>query len=200
VPLSFFAHRARVTANIATTLLSGALSTSFLLFTFYLQDVRGVGPLEAGLTMLSMGVAMVVASLLVPRLLGRWGARVCVLAGLGCTAGAMAVIALVAVLGAGAPWLIAAMVLIAAGMGFGLIGLQYLAVSGATDEDAGIASGIQRGVDQLGGAAGVTVYVGIGFAPALHSANPFVTAAGLSVIGLIAAALVIRRLPQHVLN
>ncbi|MET8863908.1 MFS transporter [Nonomuraea sp. NPDC004580] len=200
VPLSFFAHRARVTANVATTLLSGALSTSFLLFTFYLQDVRGVGPLEAGLTMLSMGAAMVVASLLVPRLLGRWGPRVCVLAGLGCTTCAMAVIALVAVLGAGAPWLIAAMVLIAAGMGFGLIGLQYLAVSGATDEDAGIASGIQRGVDQLGGAAGVTVYVGIGFAPALHSANPFVTAAGLAVIGLIVAALVIRRLPQHVLS
>ncbi|NEE20799.1 MFS transporter, partial [Streptomyces sp. SID7499] len=33
VPLRFFAHRTRVAANLATMLLSGALSTSFLLFT-----------------------------------------------------------------------------------------------------------------------------------------------------------------------
>lgn len=52
VPLRFFAHRTRVAANLATMLLSGALSTSFLLFTFYLQDRLGAGPLGAGLTML----------------------------------------------------------------------------------------------------------------------------------------------------
>lgn len=78
VPLGFFANRARVTANLTTMLLSGALSTSFLLFTFYLQDILGIGPLGAGLTMLPLAVSLVVASMLVPRLLGRWGARVCV--------------------------------------------------------------------------------------------------------------------------
>ncbi|MFD0889933.1 MFS transporter, partial [Streptosporangium algeriense] len=185
VPLGFFANRARVAANVTTMLLSGALSTSFLLFTFYLQDALGIGPLGAGLTMLPLAVALVVASVLVPQLLGRWGARVCVLAGLGFTTGAMATIALVAALDAGAPWLIPAMVLIAAGMGFGLVGLQYIAVSGATDEDAGIASGVQRAADQFGGAGGVTVYVGIGFAPALHPADPFLTATTLAADGLI---------------
>jgi hypothetical protein len=57
------------------------------------------------------------------------------------------------------------MLLIAVGMGFGLVGLRYMAVSGTTDEDAGIASGVQRAADQLGGAGGGAVYVGIGFAP-----------------------------------
>ncbi|RSN70431.1 MFS transporter [Actinomadura sp. WAC 06369] len=195
VPLAFFADRARVRANLTTMLLSGALSTSFLLFTFYLQDRLGIGPLGAGLTMLPLAVALIAASVLVPRLLGRWGARACVLTGLGAAAGAMAVIALVAVSDAGAAWLLPAMLLIAAGMGFGLVGLQYIAVSGTTDEDAGIASGVQRAADQLGGAAGVAVYVGVGFAPAVHAGDPFLVAAVLAVAGLAVGAVIAGRAP-----
>ncbi|WP_245788241.1 MFS transporter [Amycolatopsis marina] len=193
VPLAFFANRARVRANLTTMLLSGALSTSFLLFTFYLQDRLGIGPLGAGLTMLPLAIALITASILVPRLLGRWGARACVLAGLGSATGAMTVIALVAALDAGAVWLLPAMLLIAAGMGFGLVGLQFIAVSGATDEDAGIASGVQRAADQLGGASGVAVYIGIGFAPAVRAGDPFVIAAVLAIAGLVVGAVVISR-------
>ncbi|MEU4516296.1 MFS transporter [Nonomuraea wenchangensis] len=193
VPPAFFANRARVRANLTTMLLSGALSTSFLLFTFYLQDRLGIGPLGAGLTMLPLAVALIAASVLVPRQLGRWGARACVLAGLGAAAGAMTVIALVAAMGAGAAWLLPAMLLIAAGMGFGLVGLQYIAVSGTTDEDAGIASGVQRAADQFGGASGVAVYVGIGFAPAVHAADPYLIAAVLAIAGLAVGAVVVGR-------
>ncbi|WP_204036653.1 MFS transporter [Micromonospora qiuiae] len=195
VPLAFFADRARVRANLTTMLLSGALSASFLLFTFYLQDRLGIGPLGAGLTMLPLAVALIAASVLVPRLLERWGARACVLTGLAAAAGAMAVVALVAVMGGGAAWLLPAMLLIAAGMGFGLVGLQYIAVSGTTDEDAGTASGVQRAADQLGGAAGVAIYVGFGFAPALHAGDPFLIAAALAVTGLIVGAAVISGSP-----
>src|SRR5699024_11032223 len=92
VPLAFFADRARLR----------------------------IGPLGPGLTLLPLAVALIAASVLVPRLLGRWGARACVLVGLTAAAGAMAVVALVAVLGGGAAWLLPAMLLIAAGMGFGL--------------------------------------------------------------------------------
>ncbi|TCP46321.1 DHA2 family lincomycin resistance protein-like MFS transporter [Tamaricihabitans halophyticus] len=193
VPLVFFANRARVRANLTTMLLSGALSTSFLLFTFYLQNRLGFAPLETGLTMLPLAVALIVASVLVPRLLGKWGARGCVLTGLGATTGAMAVIAIVTALDAGAGWLLLAMVLIAAGMGCGLVGLQYIAVSGATEEDAGMASGVQRAADQLGGASGVAVYVGIGFAPAVHTVDPFLVAAVLASAGLVVGALVMSR-------
>ncbi|MGY3677804.1 MFS family permease [Streptomyces sp. TE33382] len=57
LPLRFFANRRRVAANLATMLLSGALSTAFLLFTFYLQDRLGIEPLGAGLTMLPLALA-----------------------------------------------------------------------------------------------------------------------------------------------
>jgi catechol 2,3-dioxygenase-like lactoylglutathione lyase family enzyme len=143
--------------------------------------------------MLPLAVALIAASVLVPRLLGRWGAPACVLVGLGAAAGAMTVIALVAHVGAGAGWLVPAMLLIAAGMGFGLVGLQYIAVSGTTDEDAGIASGVQRAADQLGGASGVAVYVGIGFAPAVHAVDPFLVASALAIAGLVVGAVVVSR-------
>lgn len=196
VPLEFFADRARVRANLTTMLLSGALSTSFLLFTFYLQERLGIGPLGAGLTMLPLAVALIVASTLVPRLLSHWGARSCVLVGLACAAGAMVAIAVIAIMGGGPAWLLPAMLLIAAGMGFGLVGLQYIAVSGTTDKDAGIASGVQRAADQLGGATGVAVYVGLGFAPALHTGDPFLVAAALAVAGLVLGTVVIGRSPS----
>ncbi|MEW2266080.1 MFS transporter [Streptomyces sp. NPDC047853] len=198
LPLHFFANRTRVAANLATMLLSGGLSTSFLLFTFYLQDRLGIGPLGAGLTMLPLALSLIVFSMLVPRLLGRWGARACVLAGIGFTAAAMAAIALVSVLQAGGAAMIPAMLLIAAGMGFGIVGLQYVAVSGVTEDDAGVASGVQRAADQLGGATGVAVCDGIGFAPTLHSFDPFLVATLLAAGGLVTGAVVAWRMPAPV--
>ncbi|MFJ3257917.1 MFS transporter [Streptomyces sp. NPDC086771] len=194
VPLRFFRGRPRVLANLATALLSAALSTSFLLFTYYLQDRLGAGPLRAGLTMLPLAVSLIVASALVPGLLGQWGARICVLAGICSTVLAMAAIALVSHFEATGLALIPAMVFIAAGMGLGTVGLQYVAVTGVTEDDAGIASGIQRAADQLGGSTGITICIGAGFAPALDGTDPFLTGSLLATVGLAAAGLVAWRI------
>lgn len=188
VPVTFFQNRSRVMANAATALLSAALSTSFLLFTFYLQQRLGLSPLATGLTLVPLAVALIVAATLVPRLLDRWGARACILCGLAFTALAMVTIAAGAQLNAPGPAMIPAMILIAAGMGFGLVGLQYAAVSGVTEHDAGIASGVQRASDQLGGATGIALYVGIGFAPAFTGVVPYLVSSSLAVLGLAVAA------------
>ncbi|MFF5986612.1 MFS transporter [Prauserella flavalba] len=187
LPPAFFRNRARVRANVATALLSGALSTSFLLLTFQLQQRAALGPLAAGVALLPLAVTLVVAASLVPRVVGRWGARACALVGVVLTAAGMGAIAVGAVAGAGAWESVPAMVLIAGGMAFGLVGLQYAAVSGVTGDDAGVASGVQRAADQLGGSSGVTLYVGIGFAPALTGVDPFVVSCALATAGLGAA-------------
>lgn len=194
VPMAFFRQRPRLMANVATTLLSAALSTSFLLFTFYLQEELGLSPLATGLTLVPMAVSLVIASTLVPRLLNRCGARSCILAGLLLTALAMVAIVLVSHTHAPAPAMIPAMVLIAAGMGFGLIGLQYAAVSGVTERDAGIASGVQRAADQLGGSTGVALYLGIGFAPMFAGTTQYLASSVLAIIGLVAAGLFASRI------
>ncbi|MFI6090774.1 MFS transporter [Streptomyces sp. NPDC051218] len=194
VPLRIFRYRPRVLANLATVLVSAALSTSFLLFTYYLQDRLDAGPLQAGLTMLPLAVSLITASVLVPRVLERWGARLCVLAGICCTALAMGAIALVSHFGATGLAMVPAMVFIAAGMCLGIVGLQYIAVIKVTEDDAGIASGIQRAADQLGGSTGITLYVGIGFAPALGGTDPFLASSGLALAGLAVAGLVTWRI------
>src|SRR5690625_3870075 len=89
--------------------------------------------------------------------------------------------------------LIPAMLFIAAGMGFGLVGLQYAAVTGVTDDDAGVASGVQRAADQLGGPAGVPACVGSGFGSIAHGVSPYLLSSGLAIIGLGVAAFVARR-------
>lgn len=187
VPISFFRNRNRVMANSATALLSAALSTSFLLFTFYLQERLGLSPLSTGLTLVPLAVSLVIAAAFVPRLLDRWNARVCILVGLVLTALAMAAIALVVHLHAPAPAMVLAMILVAAGMGFGLVGLQYVAVSGVTELDAGIASGVQRAADQLGGSTGIAVYIGLGFASMFSENMPYLVSSALAFIGLLAA-------------
>ncbi|MFI0420871.1 MFS transporter [Spongiactinospora sp. 9N601] len=198
IPPGFFRNRARVLANLATALLSAALSTSFLLFTYHLQNRLGLSPLAAGLTLLPLAVSLVAAATFVPRLLGRWGARVCAVTGIGLTALGMAAIA-AAPAGALVLATVPAMVLIAAGMGFGLVGLQYAAVTGVTGDDAGAAAGVQRAADQLGGSTGITVYIGVGFAPALAGIDPFLTSSALAIVGLAAAGFIAWRiaLPAH---
>jgi EmrB/QacA subfamily drug resistance transporter len=194
IPPPFFRNRTRVLANGATALLSAALSTSFLLFTFQLQHRAGLGPLAAGVALVPLAVALVAAAAFVPRLIGRWGARGCAVTGIALTALGMVAVAVAAQAGAGVPAAVTAMVLIAAGMGFGLVGLQYAAVSGVTDDDAGVASGVQRAADQLGGSAGITLYIGIGFAPALSGVDPFVASCVLAIAGLVLGGLLAVRI------
>ncbi|GAB3576294.1 DHA2 family efflux MFS transporter permease subunit [Amycolatopsis endophytica] len=189
IPPAFFRNRIRVTANVATALLSAALSTSFLLLTFHLQQRAGHDPLETGVALLPLAVTLVLAATLVPRLLGRWGFRACSLTGIALTALGMAAIAVAAGDG-GTGFAILAMILIATGMGFGLVGLQYAAVHDVSDEDAGTASGVQRAADQLGGATGIALYTGIGFGAGAAWTDPFVTSCVLAVGGLALAAVV----------
>lgn len=202
LPPRILAHRSRLGANGATMLLSAALSSSFLLFTFLLQDRMGLSPLATGLALVPLALGLIAASVYIPRLIERRGVQVGALIGIACTAIGMVVIAGAASLDAGyvaGPIsLVPAMLLIAAGMGFGIVALQYVAVSGVTDEDAATASGVQRAADQLGGAAGVALYIGIGFSPALtggaDTLAPYMLSAALAVVGLGTGILLVLRM------
>jgi DHA2 family lincomycin resistance protein-like MFS transporter len=192
VPLSFFAHRTRLIANAATVLLSAALSTTFYLATFALQQVLGLGPLQAGLAFLPFCAVLLVAVTQVAPLIRRLGTKHTAIAGLLATA-------------AGVGWLarlpdtarlwidvVPGMAAVAVGMAVGLIALQNAALHGVTDADAGVASGVQRSVDQLGGAVGLTVLVGAAVASGADggstTAEGIRTAFGFAMVGLLVAA------------
>jgi MFS transporter, DHA2 family, lincomycin resistance protein len=196
VHLGFFRHRGRLSANVATALLSAALSTTFFLSTLYLQDVLGFDPLAAALAFLPFCLALLLAVTQVARLIGVLGPARTALLGLAITGAGVAWLARLPV--AGDLWidLVPGMVAVAVGMAVGLIALQNAALTDVTDEDAGVASGVQRCVDQLGGATGLALLVGIAFAaPADASAaaqvEGFRTAFRLALAGLVLAAIAV---------
>ncbi|XKK39349.1 MFS transporter [Nocardiopsis sp. ARC36] len=160
VPLSFFANRTRTVANAATVLLSAALSTSFLLVTLYLQQVLGMSPLQAGLAYVPFCAAILVSATVVGRVIGALGLSGAAIAGLLATAVGTAWLSRLPVDGDLWTDAMPGMVLVGVGMGVGLIALQNAALHGVTEDDAGVASGVQRSVDQIGGATGMAVLVG----------------------------------------
>ncbi|WP_246019018.1 MFS transporter [Saccharothrix australiensis] len=200
LPLTFLRHRERVVANGATALFSAALSTTFFLLTLHLQEERGLSPIAAGAAFLPFAVALVAAGLGVPRVVERLGITRTALLGLVATGTGIAVLALVP---AASPWAVGVlpgMLLVASGMGVGLVALQNAALHGVTEADAGIASGVQRCADQLGGSGGVALYVGVGFSPLSGpGTDPFLVAYACALAGIVVAAgvLLLSRPPRR---
>lgn len=196
VPLSFFTDRTRAVANAVTVLLTAALSAAFFLLMLYMQDIIGCGPLQAGLAFLPFCAALFLAISQVSRLIGMLGTKHTETAGLAFTAAGLAWLARLPGQGDCAVDVLPDTVGVAAGMGIGLIALQSAALQGVTGHDAGTAAGVQRSVDQLGGALGLEVLVGVsmgtdgaeGFRTAfLHALVVVrVAAVGLSFAGRVA--------------
>ncbi|MEU4571332.1 MFS transporter [Nonomuraea sp. ATR24] len=195
VPLGFFTDRTRAVANAATVLLSAALSTTFFLATLYLQNVLGLSPLQSGLAFLPFCAALLLAVTRVAGLIRVLGMKHTAIAGLLCTAAGVGWLARLPV--DGRLWIdvVPGMVAVAAGMAIGLIALQNAALHGVTEADAGVASGVQRSVDQLGGAFGLAVLVGAAASVTADAPGGpealvagYRTAFGYALIGVLTAA------------
>ncbi|MDQ2586647.1 MFS transporter [Saccharothrix yanglingensis] len=188
VPLPFLRHRERVLANGATALFSAALSTTFFLMTLHLQEERGLTPIAAGAAFLPLAVTLVVATVVVPSMIARLGFTRTALLGMATTGLGIGVLALTPDTSPLVVSVFPGTVLVAFGMGVGLVALQNAALRGVTDADAGVASGVQRCADQLGGASGIALYVGVGFSPLpAQGTDPFLVSYGLALVGIVLA-------------
>jgi MFS family permease len=165
--------------------------------TLYLQNVRGLSPLHAGLYLLPMALMMIVFAPISGRMVARFGARPSMVAGgLALIVSGLMLTTLTA--GTSVPFLLGAYV--AFGVGSGLVNppITNTAVSGMPPAQAGVASavastsrqvGLTLGVAVLGSVAGsgVGAALGRGFAEATHAAWWIVAALGLvvSVLGYL---------------
>jgi EmrB/QacA subfamily drug resistance transporter len=134
----------------------GALAGALFLNTLYLQEVRGLSPLEAGLWTLPMPATAALVAPLSGRLTGTRGTRIPLLvAGLGMLAGA----AWLSVADAGTPMsaLVGAYVLF--GVGFGMLNppITTTAVAGMPRAQAGVAAAVASTSRQVGQSLGVAV-------------------------------------------
>jgi EmrB/QacA subfamily drug resistance transporter len=208
IALEVLRSRLVVGANAAHTLLVGAMFGFQFLVTLYFQRVLGYSPAQAGLGVLPVALGIGGMSLLVfPRIDARFGARAALLPGLLAIAAGLALLSRVPVDGHYLTDVAPSIALFALGGGLTLPAIMTIAMSGATPDTAGLASGLINTSQQVGGALGLAILAalaagragdlaGSGAAPAAALVGGFQlawsVAAGFVLAALALAALVLR--------
>jgi EmrB/QacA subfamily drug resistance transporter len=171
-----------------------ALGAFLFLNTLYLQDVRGLSPLRAGLCMLPMAAMVLVFAPLSGRLVGSRGARPPLLAaGVGLTASA----AMLTQLRSDSSIAYVLIAYTVFGVGFGLVNppITNTAVSGVPASQAGVAAAVASTSRQVGLTLGVALAGAIaGGSAALGGGIGFTAAAGPAwwmILADVAAVLVL---------
>ncbi len=158
MPLRLFRSRNVTGANVVMALLVVGFFSMFFLGALYLQGILGYSPLGVGLAFLPSCVVMGTLSLgYAERLIMGIGARSALIMGLVFAAAGLLLFARAPV---DASYLIdiaPVMLLLGAGAGLAFPALMTLAMSGATESDSGLASGLVNTTVQVGGAIGLAV-------------------------------------------
>jgi EmrB/QacA subfamily drug resistance transporter len=171
-----------------------ALGGFLFLATLYLQDVRDMSALDAGLHMVPMAAVMAVGAVASSRMLARWGGRTPTLvAGAGIAAGS------ILLSGITTSWSTLHIVIAFAvfGLGSGMVNapITQAAVSGMPFAQAGVASGIASTSRQIGTSLGVAITGSIlaanlhgslraGFVPASHADWLLLAGCGVAIMVL----------------
>jgi EmrB/QacA subfamily drug resistance transporter len=158
IPLRIFRSRNVAGANVIQALIVAGMFGLFFLGALYMQRVLGYDPLQIGLAFLPATLIMGTVSLRYSeRLITRFGARRTLIPGLVLVLAGLLLFTQAPV--DGNYWLnvFPVMVLLGTGVASAFPSLMTLSMSGATKEDAGLASGLVNTTLQVGGALGLAV-------------------------------------------
>ncbi|BDG10602.1 MFS transporter [Anaeromyxobacter paludicola] len=183
LPLDLFRSRQLSGANLTTFAVYFALSAALFLVVLRLQARQGWSPLASGLALAPVTLLMLLLSPASGRLAGRIGFRLPMTAGPLVAAAGLAVLAEVE---RTAP-LLGAVSLLGLGLATTVAPLTTAAITGAGEDRAGIASGLNNAVARVAGLLGVAVIPGLaGVDPAAADTPAFAAACR---VALRAAAL-----------
>lgn len=145
-----------LSASAVGLLFMGSFFGFQLVGTLYLQDLKGWSPLETGLTFAIMGIDLILAPVLTPRLVQRFGNGAVLVAGL---AAATAAYALLLRLDSGWGYVDLLPSLVLVGIAFTLAygPVTLAAAEGVDESEQGLASGVLYTAFQFGGAVGLAV-------------------------------------------
>ncbi len=156
IDLRFFRSVPFSSATLIAIAAFAALGGFLFLNTLYLQEVRGLSALRAGIDTLPMAVMTMVLPPISGRLVGRRGARIpLVVAGAALCASCLLLVGLSAT--TPFTWLFVAYVVFGIGFGFVNAPITNAAVSGMPRAQAGVAAGIASTSRQIGQTLGVAV-------------------------------------------
>jgi EmrB/QacA subfamily drug resistance transporter len=161
LPLGLLRHRVRLGSYLVAGLLFACLYPSFFLLSRALQDVQELGPVQAGLQFLPLGIGVLVFAIATRALMATTGPRPLVLGGtLATTAGAAAAV-LLDQDSTYAALLLPALIGLGAGVGTTFVANAALAMTDVPEHDAGIASGLLSTFQAVGGTIGVAALAAV---------------------------------------
>jgi EmrB/QacA subfamily drug resistance transporter len=198
MPLRLFRSRNVAGANLVMGLLVVGFFGMFFLGALYLQVILGYSPFEVGLAFLPACVVMGTLSLrFSERLIMGFGPRATLIAGLVSAGAGLLLFARAPVDGRYVADIMPVMLLLGVGAGLSFPALMTLAMSGATQSDSGLASGLVNTTTQVGGAIGLAVLAtlatertdvlradGVSTASALNSGYHLAYLIGVVLIGV----------------
>jgi EmrB/QacA subfamily drug resistance transporter len=212
MPLRLFRSRNVSGANAAQALLVAGMFSMFFLGALYMQEILGYDPLQVGLAFLPATMVMGTLSLgFSEKLIMRFGPRRTLLPGLLMIGVGLLLFARTPVDGNYVADILPPMLIVGVGIGTSFPALMTLAMSGATPEDSGLASGVVNTSAQVGGAIGLAVLAtlatertdslrdsGSGFDAALNSGFhlAYLVGAGLVAAAFVIAVVAMREVPM----
>src|SRR5215208_5785729 len=174
---------------------SAVLFGSFLLTSLYLQNVLGTGALETGLAFLPLAVAIAAGVHVGSHVITKTGVRIPLAAGFAITAAGMLLLSGVNADGGYASDVLPGMLVAGIGLGIILVGVAVAVLTGASDDESGMLSGLNTTGHEIGGSLGVAILATIATGTLGGATGP-AAAAGLAdgigdaflAAGLIAGA------------
>jgi MFS family permease len=188
-------------------LIFAALFGMFFLGSLYFQRVLGYDPLGIGLAFLPFSLSIAVLSLVSGPLITRFGARAVLLPSLVLMGVGLLSFARVPVEADYLVDVLPSILLLGVGFGLAFPSLMALGMSGASERDSGLASGLLMTTQQVGGALGLSVLASLSASRtngllAASVAEPealtngyrlsFAIGAGLVLVALVVAGTVLR--------
>ena len=211
MPLRIFRSRNVCGANLIQVFGAAGMFGTFFLGALYAQKVLGYDPLRVGLTFLPITIIMGTLSVrYADRLSARFGGKALAVAGMSMIGVGLALLAFTPTHGGYWVHIFPSMAVIGLGAGTCFPPLMGLAMSGATPEDAGLASGLINTTAQVGGALGLAVLATLSASRTTHLEATghstaaaltggyhlgFWLAAGLVGVAVVVAATVLKAVP-----
>lgn len=156
IPLALFRSVALSAGVVLMVLMAIAFMGGLFFVTFYLQNVHGMSPIDAGLHLLPLTGMMIVGSPLAGAMITKFGPRVPLAGGMALTAIAMyGMSTLETDTGSGLMSLWFA--LLGLGLAPVMVGATEVIVGNAPMELSGVAGGLQQAAMQIGGSLGTAV-------------------------------------------
>jgi len=184
LPLRIFRLRTLTAANVAMAIVGAVAFTEFFLLTQYLQDVLHYSAMQSGAAFVGFALAVVVVSNIAQVVVGRFGVRPTLTAGLLLSAVSVAALTRVPLDGHYFwdlfPWF----VLGGAGMGLSFVPVTIAGLAGVERSDAGVASGLINTSRQIGGAIGIAAVSAIAATSTANYADAHAAVTASSAVAL----------------